>query len=78
MGTNNILFPMSKIKDICELVSSGGTPTRKMPEYFSDSLTGHLWVKSKELLDCSIKDTEEHITNLGLRNSSAKYYPASV
>ena len=33
-------------------------------------------MKSKELLDCSIDDTEERLSDEGLKNSSAKYYPA--
>ena len=39
---------------------------------------GHLWVKSKELLDGSIDNTEEKISDLGLEKSSAKYLPANT
>jgi type I restriction enzyme S subunit len=36
-------------------------------------------VKSKELLDGTIRETSEHITDAGLKNSSAKYYqPGTV
>jgi len=56
-----------------KLISSGGTPSRKRPEYFANN--GHLWVKSQELLDCSIYNTVEHISDAGLENSSAKYFP---
>lgn len=58
---------------LCSRISSGGTPSRKHPEYFSDD-GGHLWVKSQELIDRPIFDTGEKISDLGLKNSSAKYF----
>lgn len=67
-----------RLADLCTRVTSGGTPSRGQHEYFADDGTGHLWVKSKELLDCSISSTEERISDLGLKNSSAKYLPAST
>lgn len=69
---------MATLESICARVSSGGTPSRKRPEYFTSDKSGHLWVKSKELLDCSIEDTEEKITDDGLNNSSAKFYPENT
>jgi len=63
------------LESISARVSSGGTPSRKHAEYFSNDTTGHLWVKSKELLDRVIEDTEERISDDGLLNSSAKYFP---
>jgi type I restriction enzyme S subunit len=69
---------MATLESICTCVSSGGTPSRKRPEYFTSDTSGHLWVKSKELLDCSIDDTEEKITDEGLSNSSAKFYPENT
>lgn len=64
------------LESICSRISSGGTPSRKNGAYFTNATSGHLWVKSKELLDCAIDNTEERITDDGLNNSSAKYYPA--
>src|SRR3990167_3044716 len=64
-----------RLKDIAEKISSGGTPSRLHPEYFTTDHSGHLWVKSKELLDVAVEDTEEKITDDALNNSSAKYYP---
>ena len=66
------------IDSLCSLISSGGTPSRKHPDFYTDDLDGHLWVKSKELLDLSIADTEERITDEGLNRSSAKYFPADT
>lgn len=53
--------------------TSGGTPSRKHDEYYSDSSI--CWVKSKELLGNYIHETEEHINNLAIKKSSAKLLP---
>ena len=53
--------------------TSGGTPSRKEPDYYAEK--GYLWVKSKELYSNFILHTEEKITPLGLKNSSAKLLP---
>jgi type I restriction enzyme, S subunit len=52
--------------------ASGGTPDRKRPEYYNGSIP---WVKTGELGQGLITDTEEKITELGLQNSSAKLFP---
>jgi type I restriction enzyme S subunit len=69
---------LTPLSSICKLISSGGTPSRKYPMYFIGGTTGHPWVKSKELLDGAVSSTEESISDEGLRNSSAKYYPANA
>jgi type I restriction enzyme S subunit len=56
--------------------SSGGTPSRKVDEYYEGGNIN--WVKSKELHDRFIWDTEEKITEAGLANSSAKVFPANT
>jgi type I restriction enzyme S subunit len=66
---------VAPLESVCTRISSGGTPSRKESLYFSSDQKGHPWVKSKELLDRAIEDTEEHITDLGLAKSSAKYFP---
>ena len=60
------------LRSLCSHISSGGTPSRKIQSYFVKD--GHLWVKSKELLDGSIYTTEETISDEAIRNSSAKIY----
>ncbi len=53
-------------------VGSGGTPSRNHPEYYKE---GNIpWVKTTEVIDEIIYDTEEKITKKGLNNSSAKLY----
>jgi len=60
--------PELAIEDFCE-TGSGGTPDRSKPKYYGGSIP---WVKSGELREGTIRDTEEKITELGLRESSAK------
>ncbi|MBW9201518.1 restriction endonuclease subunit S [Bacteroidales bacterium SW292] len=61
-----------KMGDVVE-TTSGGTPSRKKQNYFSSQ--GIKWIKSKELNGTFIFDSEEHISNDGLCNSSAKLLP---
>lgn len=52
--------------------SSGGTPSRKRPEYYEGTIP---WIKSGELRDGLIFDSEEHITEQAINDSSAKLFP---
>ncbi|MEK6982495.1 MAG: restriction endonuclease subunit S [Candidatus Micrarchaeota archaeon] len=56
---------------ICE-ITSGGTPNRSRPEYYEGGTIS--WVKSGEVNNKYVFDTEEKITETGLQNSSAKYF----
>ena len=51
--------------------ASGGTPDRSKSEYFGGDIR---WVKSGELDDNQLFDTEEKLTPLGLEKSSAKMF----
>ncbi|RNI33618.1 restriction endonuclease subunit S [Hanamia caeni] len=53
--------------------TSGGTPSRTKMDYYNDG--NIFWVKSKELNNGFILDTEEKITIVALNNSSAKILP---
>jgi type I restriction enzyme S subunit len=53
-------------------VGSGGTPSRRKPEYWAGNIP---WVSSGEVAFCEIWSTNEYITKEGLENSSAKLYP---
>src|ERR1035437_4275565 len=64
------------IGDVCVRVTSGGTPSRARPEYFIGG--ARPWVKTQELRDCWISDTEEHITDKAIADSSAKLLPAGT
>lgn len=51
--------------------ASGGTPSRRNPEYFTGEIP---WVKTQELPNGFITDTQEKITEDGLNNSAAKLF----
>lgn len=53
---------------------SGGTPSRSKPEYFENGV--YPWVKTGEIKDCVIIDTEESITQEAVNSSSAKVLSA--
>jgi len=64
-------WTLTTIGDIAD-TTSGGTPLRSHPEYYGGGIP---WVKSGELREGVIRDVEETITELGLKNSSAKMFP---
>lgn len=55
--------------------SSGGTPSRKHPEYYSGDIP---WVKTGELNNTYIYDTSEKITKDAITQSSAKMLPVNT
>ncbi|MDE6721067.1 MAG: restriction endonuclease subunit S [Bacteroidaceae bacterium] len=64
-------FPIIKIKDLCQ-IGSGGTPSRSCSHYYKGTTP---WIKTGEVVNEEIFDTEEHITEEAIANSSAKLYP---
>ena len=56
-------------------ISSGGTPDRTRLDYYQGTIP---WVKSGELNDSTILDTEEHISEVALNDSSAKLFPINT
>lgn len=62
-----------KIGDVYK-TSSGGTPSRKKEELYYNNGTIN-WIKTKELNNTLIIDSEEKITELAVRESSAKLFP---
>ncbi|MDO4949861.1 MAG: restriction endonuclease subunit S, partial [Bacteroidales bacterium] len=65
-----------KLNDLCKSICSGSTPSRRNSNYWNEGTIR--WVKTKELLDNWIFDTEEYITEEGLNNSSTKMYPINT
>ena len=61
------------IGQLCKQVFSGGTPKTTVANYFDGGSIP--WLKTKEVNYCRISKTENFITNLGLKNSSAKLVP---
>ena len=65
---------IKKLKDCCK-ISSGGTPSRKHPEYYDGNIP---WIKTGEIEWNEIYDSEEHISEVAVQNSSAKCYEPEV
>ena len=64
---------MGKIGDFCKKMTSGGTPNRSKNNYWNRN--DFRWLKSGEVHNNIIFDTEEYISQEGLNNSSAKIIP---
>jgi len=69
-------WEIKKLGDIAE-ITTGGTPRRNNPLYWNGNIN---WLKSQEVADNYIYDTEEKITELGQKNSNAKktYPPGTL
>lgn len=65
------------LADIAQ-VTSGGTPSRTKPEYWLNGTVP--WIRTTEVQNCvlTFEDTQEYISELGLKNSSAKIVPAGT
>ena len=72
---HSTIFPYKKVKDFTE-VRSGGTPSRKQDSYWRNGSIR--WVKTTELQNNEIYDTEEKITQEALEHSSAKLVPKAT
>ena len=64
------------IADVCTNISSGSTPSRSNKAYWENGTIK--WVKTKELQDGWILDTEEYISQEGYNSSSTKMFPANT
>ena len=68
-------WKVTNIDDICMKVTSGGTPSRKNKDYYDGDI---IWIKTKELNDTFVFDSEEKISSIGLEKSSAKLFPSKT
>lgn len=70
-----ISFPAEWVETTLDNIAdwgSGGTPSRKNEDYYGGDIP---WVKTGDLGEKIIKKPSEYITELGLKNSSAKLFP---
>ncbi|MEP4888949.1 MAG: restriction endonuclease subunit S [Aliiglaciecola sp.] len=64
------------IKSFTKEMKSGGTPKRNVEDYWNSKDIP--WLKTGEVANCVITDAEEYISELGLKESSAKVYPQNT
>lgn len=73
-------FPESwkrhSIEEVCSRITSGGTPSRRDHTFFAGGTIP--WVKTQELQNGWIINTEEKITEEALKQSSAKLLPKNT
>lgn len=65
-----------QIQNVCTRINAGGTPSRRNTNYWANASVK--WYKTGELQDCWLLDSEEHISEEGLNNSSAKIFPVNT
>lgn len=64
------------IGEFCKETKSGGTPNRSNPNFWDKKQ--YRWLKSGEVANNIVFDTEEYISEKGLNGSSAKIIPAGT
>lgn len=65
----------STIEHACDEIYGGGTPSKSHPEYYEN---GNIpWVSSKDMKTDVLYDSQIHINQLGVNNSTAKIVPAN-
>ena len=69
-------WQMGTIGEFCKEIKSGGTPSRTKNEYWENK--DYRWLKSGEVANNVIFDTEEYISEKGLNGSSAKVIPSGA
>ena len=65
----------TRLGDLCNRVTSGGTPLRTVREYYEGGTIP--WLKTGEVKKGYVWEVEEYITERGLKESSAKLIPAN-
>lgn len=65
---------MGTVDEFCAKMTSGGTPSRTNNDYWNSK--DYPWLKTGEVQNNVIFETEEYISEAGLKNSSAKLIPA--
>ena len=72
---SNTVFPTVQLDSVCQ-TTSGGTPNSSTKEYYENGTIN--WLKSGEVSQGLIYSAEQKITELGLKNSSAKIFPVDT
>lgn len=68
-------LPIFKIMDLC-LVQTGSTPKRDVEDYYKDATIP--WVKTGEVVNQYICDSEEHISEKAIKETNCKLFPVNT
>ncbi len=70
-------FSTVELGSLFETVHGGGTPPRNNPDYWNGNIP---WASVKDFSDnqFTLEQTEEHITDFGLQNSTSKLIPENI
>ena len=72
---NDRRWETDTVENLCSEIYGGGTPSKAHLEYYED---GNIpWVSSKDMKSDVISDSQIHITQLGVNNSTAKMVPVN-
>lgn len=67
---------ISKLTEVTSQIQAGGTPDTNVPEYYNGDIP---WVKTGELSQYRVTETEQNITKKGLKESAAHLFsPGTV
>lgn len=64
-----------KLGDLLVKIDGGGTPSKTKPEYWNGNIP---WASVKDIVSHNPNDTLDHITEMGLANSSSKLISAGT
>ncbi|MGV8149980.1 MAG: restriction endonuclease subunit S [Alkaliphilus sp.] len=65
--TNPMGWEVDYVKNVCEKIVGGGTPSKSKPEYYIGNIP---WVTPKDMKTRNIIDSKDHINELAIKNSS--------
>ena len=68
-------WKIDELERCCQKIESGGTPKRNVTEYWNGSID---WLTSSEVKNPIVYESKEKISHLGLKESSAKMWPAGT
>lgn len=72
LGPIPVGWKVGNISECCEQIQNGGTPLRSEPTFWTPATIP--WLTSSEVRKKIIITTENHISQFGLTNSSAKWF----
>ena len=72
---NDKNWDTDSVDGLCEEIYGGGTPSKSHDEYYDNGIIP--WVSSKDMKSDVITDSQIHITQLGIDNSTTRLVPVN-